>query len=114
MCKVNKYFRLAKEVAVKGPSIRQNLLGAVGVRTDGAIVKSNNLSCRFPTKEAHAEARVCRKLGWGGTVYVVRVLRDGTLTMAKPCRNCENRMRLSGVVKVYYSINENEFGVMTL
>jgi cytidine deaminase len=108
--KVNKYFRLAKKIASRGSARRQFRLGAVGVRTDGAIVTASNLSSRIPEKRAHAEARVVRKLDYGSEVYVVRILRDGTLANARPCSDCQAAMRR--VKRIYYSISEDEYGVI--
>lgn len=112
MSKVNKYFRLAKETAIRGSLIRRHRLGAIGVRNDGAIVRANNLPHRLPEPNAHAEARVVRKLDFGSTVFVVRVLRDGSLTLARPCKTCQATMKFRGVKRCYYSINDTEYGVI--
>ncbi len=117
MANHRKYFRLAAKAALSGDTKRrrQHRIGAIGVRlSDGVIVQSNNLPCRAPEKQAHAEARVCKKLDWGGTVYVVRVNRSGLLADARPCASCQRAMRLKGVKKVYYSIAGNEYGSMIL
>lgn len=109
---MKRFFRLAKKVAIKGDSKRQHRLGAVGIRSDGVIVKSNNLPNRFPEPQAHAEARVVKKLGWGGLIYVVRVKRNGELALARPCSSCQRIMRLNGVTRCYYSISDTEYGVI--
>lgn len=109
-----KYLILARKVAVKGDKKRQYKFGAVGIRNDGAIVSASNIRCRLREPCAHAEYRLTRKLDWGAVVYVVRVLADGKLAMAKPCKTCQSVMRLKGVKRCYYSISNNEFGVMIL
>lgn len=109
-----KYIILAKKVAVRGDKKRQYKIGAVGIRRDGTIVSANNIRNRLQEPRAHAEARLVRKLDWGSVVYVVRVLANGKLTMARPCRFCERTMRLRGVKRCYYSINNEEYGVMIL
>lgn len=117
MAQIDRYFRLARQTALKGDckeAARHYRLGAVGIRTDGAIVTSSNIPHRTPEPHAHAEARVARKLNWGGVVYVVRIRSNGTLAIARPCKRCQSAMRLRGVGKVYYSINETEYGVMHL
>lgn len=117
MSTVDKYFRLAKQIALKGDTKkakRQFRLGAVGVRTDGAIVTANNIPHRTRESKAHAETRLAKKLDYGSVVYVVRIYSDGTLAMARPCRKCQSALRLKGVKRVYYSINKNEFGVLIL
>jgi tRNA(Arg) A34 adenosine deaminase TadA len=109
-----RYFRLAKRVAIKGDDCRQFRLGAVGIRRDGTIVASRNIPNREPEPQAHAEARLTKKLDHGAIVYVVRVARSGKLTIARPCKSCRRAMKHRGVTKCYYSINENEYGVIRL
>jgi len=110
MNRINKYFRLAKQVAKKGGKRRRFRLGAVGIRSDGAVVTACNISTRQPERHAHAEARLAQKLDYGSEVFIVRILRDGTLANARPCVWCQ--MALRRVRRVYYSISETEFGVM--
>jgi tRNA(Arg) A34 adenosine deaminase TadA len=107
-------FRLAKEVAIKSKDRRKHKLGAVGIRTDGTIVKSGNLENRLPEPQAHAEARVVKKLGWGGIVYVARVLSDGSLALAKPCKTCQGIMKYNGVRRCFFTISDNSYGVIEL
>jgi tRNA(Arg) A34 adenosine deaminase TadA len=117
MSVIDKYFRLARKTALKGDTreaSRQYRLGAVGVRSDGAIVTSSNIPHRTPEPQAHAEARLAKKLDWDATVYVVRIQSDGRLTTARPCKKCQNAMRLRGVKRCYFSVSENEYGVLEL
>jgi len=116
----------AKYAALKHDDDRVFLLGAVGVRNDGRLVHAQNSSVldtlkhvdwakkyvykRFP--ESHAEVRLTRKLGFGATVYVARVTRnDGGLAMARPCECCQHVLKAFRVKRVYYSINNFEWGV---
>lgn len=90
-------------------------MGSLGVRRDGTIVRSYNGCGRSDDKKlsAHAEARLVRKLGEGGVVYVGRVRRDnGLMAMAKPCPRCEAALRNRGVVKCFYAIAEDEWGCL--
>jgi tRNA(Arg) A34 adenosine deaminase TadA len=115
MSKVEKYFRLAKEVAVKSDSTslrRHHRLGAVGIRSDGTTVTASNIICRQPQAHAHAETRLVRKLNRGSEMFVVRVLRNGSLGNACPCIKCQNAMRLRGIKRVYYSITDEKYGVI--
>lgn len=116
MSKIDKYFRLAQITACKGEAKikRHYRLGAVGIRNDGAIVTSNNIPSQGVLANTHAEARVVRKLDQGSTVYVVRIQRNGELTLARPCNSCQKAMRGRGVKKCYYSISEHEYGVIIL
>lgn len=95
-------------------------LGCVGVRDDGVIVSSKNGSVAFTdtvenyqlVPSSHAEGRVLRKLGKKGTLYVARVSRkDGSLVMARPCGMCQVRIKSFGVKKVFYTINNKQYGV---
>ncbi len=105
-------FRLAAKTAIKRKDIRRHCIGAVGLRNDGTIVKSTNLPCRYPEPQAHAEARLCRKLDKGSIVYVVRVLKNGDYANATPCLTCRSFMQISGVRRCYYTINDHEYGVI--
>jgi len=60
----------------------------------------------------HAEGRVLRKMDFGGTLYVARVARkDQSLQMARPCGMCQVKIKSKGIKKVYYTINNTQFGV---
>lgn len=105
---------MAALTATKRDDERSFLLGAVGIRYDGVLVKSVNASSFHPVRTGHAEARLCKKLDVGSVVYVVRVkLLDGSLAIARPCKACQKILRSTGVSKVYYSISNSEYGVMT-
>jgi len=118
MSRVTKNFRLARQAALHGDDKgvrRQYRLGAVGLRSDGTTVTSNNLPCQHPNKHSHAEARLTRKLDWGSEVYVVRItMGKALLANARPCPNCQQLMKLRGVKRVYYSISEREWGCIKL
>lgn len=86
--------------------------GGIGVRADGAVVKSRNGSGLGPVPEHHCEARLCRKLTPGSTVYVARVSRAGDWALARPCANCERLLRNRGVARCYYTIAPDEYGVL--
>lgn len=95
-------------------------LGCVGVRHDGVMVSAKNGASEFSESvqqyqlqpNAHAEGRVLRKLGRRGVVYVARVAKkDGKLAMSMPCPMCQVRLRGMQVNKVYYTINESQYGI---
>lgn len=101
------YIDIAAHVAVKGPARRAHMLGAVGVRRDGAVVIAYNLASKEKEPRAHAEARLSRKLDVGSVVYVARVLRDGTFGIAHPCPTCMRILRAKGVQRVFYTTGHN-------
>jgi hypothetical protein len=88
-------------------------VAAVGKRTDGTLVQAWNVPSQGPNPDCHAEARLARKLDVGSIVYVARTRRDnGKLAMAKPCKGCYLAMKHRGVSKCFYTISENEYGVI--
>ena len=114
--------KMAAEVALptsdKDP--RNFWLGCVGIRDDGVMVSGRNGATEFSNivenyqlvPNAHAEGRVLRKLGKKGILFVARVSRkDHSLAMAQPCGMCQVRIRAAKVKKVYYTINDNQYGV---
>ena len=117
------YLAIAAEVAIRAPEPdhRQYAIGAVGIRRDGVIVSARNLAAalknvhageRNPFPKAHAEYRLIQKMGSGGVIFVCRVTKDGNLLLARPCKRCMDLCRHRRIERVYYSINNNEFGVV--
>lgn len=108
----------AAAVACEGqsrPDNRSFLLGAVGMRKDGVIVSARNIAATDVTPEAHAEARLMKKITCDSIVWVARVGRGGgAWALARPCDRCRRRMKTAGVRKVVYTISPNEWGVMVL
>jgi tRNA(Arg) A34 adenosine deaminase TadA len=116
MNKIKRYFAVARQTAKleKYGYRRKYRLGAVGIRADGVIVSAQNLVTPAPNQKCHAEYRLCDKLTPKSVVFVVRIDRLGHFSTAKPCINCEGKMRNIGVSRVYYSISDNEYGVLNL
>jgi tRNA(Arg) A34 adenosine deaminase TadA len=115
MTKIEKYFSMAKlasEAKDNETDKRKYKIGAIGIRSDGTIVKSRNIATRVPEPTAHAESRLSRKLTTNSTVFVVRVLSNGSLANARPCKNCLSILLAKHIKRCYYSINNNEYGVI--
>jgi len=87
-------------------------LGAVGIRNDGVVVSSRNGAAMDKCPSIHAEARLCNKLTQNATVFVARVLRDGTWANSKPCPRCQATLKAHKVTKVYYTISPGIYGLM--
>lgn len=112
---------LAAEVAMpRGKNDPRHFwLGCIGIRRDGTMVTSQNAAVYSssptvyqPISLAHAEGRVLRKLGKGGTVFVARVSKlNYTLAMAMPCEMCQTKIRAANAERVYFTINDREFGL---
>lgn len=118
MAKINKiwhYFEIAAEQAFSKKDRRSFYLGAVGIRSDGAIVSACNGPTSEPERKAHAEYRLAKKLDPGSIVFVCRLLRkDRSFAIAKPCHSCTKMLVSRGVSKVYYTIAPGEYGVLNL
>jgi len=64
----------------------------------------------------HAEVaaifQVRKKVDLGGTkMFVARVKRNGEIAMAQPCRMCRELIRSYGIKRVFFTIDENTYGV---
>ena len=115
MNKAWKYFELAAEEAVKNQHDgRHYLLGCVAVRGDGCIVRASNGPTPVPMRAMHAEYRVTKKINYDAVVYVARVLRDGSYGTAMPCASCMKALKMKRVKKVYFTISNNDFGMVLL
>jgi tRNA(Arg) A34 adenosine deaminase TadA len=50
----------------------------------------------------------------GCKAYVVRTKASGGVGMARPCSLCQVALQRYGIKRAYYTINDNEFGVMNM
>lgn len=96
----NKFIRIAEKYAIKS-NHRQHKLATLIVRG------SNILSIGWNKDHQHAEHcainRAWRSDISGCTAITVRVRRDGTLGVAKPCDLCARRLVKAGIDKVVYT-----------
>lgn len=86
--------------------LRRAFIGAVGVRTDGALVRARNGSAASISPSCHAEARLVKKCGRGAEVFVARVLKSGELAMARPCSRCRAVLRAKGIKYVTFTTGD--------
>jgi len=110
--------RIAKRVADKSTFGRARL-GAV-ITKNGRVLSTgfnkigftkhlkhkNAYSCTIHAEEAAIIALLGRgrqDILVGSTMYLSRVLRDGTSGMAKPCKNCQDLIRAVGMKRVMYT-----------
>lgn len=107
------YFELAAKVASKQDDKRTHRVGAVGLRSDGVVVVACNGAAKDRMPEVHAEARLCRKLDFYGTVFVARRTATG-YRLSRPCPDCQRALKSRRVKRVFYTIDNNEFGVIDL
>ncbi len=59
--------------------------------------------------ESHAETKVIKNAKPGDKVVVLRFLKDGSITMAKPCSICQLKLKQVGLTNVVYTNWEGEF-----
>lgn len=113
--------RMAAKIALptSDNDARDFWLGCIGIRNDGAMIFSKN-GAVFSTDienyhfipEAHAECRAVKKMDSGGILYVARVRKKNKdLALAAPCMMCQIKIKARGISKVYFSINENQYGI---
>lgn len=106
----------------------KSVIGALGIRKDGAIIRAVNGSIRNsfgesnstgknpPSKSSryHAEGRLLNKIDSGATIYVSRRRRDiHEYAMARPCDRCRPKLISYRVNKVFYTINNFCYGIWT-
>lgn len=115
------YLKMAAKIAVPTDENdpRSFWLGAIGIRSDGVMVSSKNGAVFYTSSSkrkiipgTHAEVRCVYKCDKGSTIYVARVAR-GTrqLAMSRPCRTCQSVLKSKKVAKVYYTINNHQYGI---
>ena len=104
-------------------------LSAIGIRSDGVEVFSKNQATnvgvfkqeKLKTHQkifcSHAECRVLRKMDFGGILFVTRIGKDFTnddftFKMARPCELCFQQIKSKKIEKVYYTINNDTYGIL--
>lgn len=121
-----KFLEAAYAVALAGPGAG----GKTGYRLGAVIVnkkrietakfnclKTNPKLCKyFSYPYLHAEAHAILSLGLDNcchkTIYVVRILRDGTQALAKPCSSCFQLIKDVGIKEIYYSTTGGYEGIL--
>lgn len=118
-----KYLNLARNQAAKSRYERWPM-GAVlvkGGRVQGASPNVIRNPAGLPGVawedcSIHAEAAVLKKVSQkrGGTMYVARLMRTGSLGLARPCPRCEESLVEFGVIRVVWTIDDHSYGVTNL
>lgn len=119
-----KKIAIAKKDCDFAEDKRSFLIGAIGIRSCGTIVGSANGSAIIQESDrrhyyppAHAEHRLSRKLNNNSIVFVARVgvgKDNRCFKNARPCDTCIRVMRSRGISCVYYTISDDEYGVIWL
>ena len=87
-------------------------------------INSNRKSTKFRRKyrdgtfgyHLHAEMDLIRRREEGTLriIHVIRFKKDGSVTMAMPCKHCQKFLKKHGVRKVHYTNWQGEWEVMKL
>ena len=125
--KTKRYFELARRAAWQSDFETRH--GAVLV-SGGSVVnvshnssKWNAFAARFHQKSfrlasRHAEIScilgIAREKTENSILFVVRINRVGKLMMSKPCAMCATCCAFVGIDKIFYSIDENNIGILRL
>lgn len=48
------------------------------------------------------------------SIFVVRIMADGSLGKSDPCRDCMEKMKQYGIRRVYYSVDDNTIGLIKI
>lgn len=98
---------LARREALK--SAEQFRLGAAVLRRRAVVATGRNRAanpCGLWSVHAEMDALWKTKRGGGLHLVVVRVLRDGSAAMSKPCHACARALARAGVRKVTYTTGD--------
>ena len=124
-----KYLTMAAKVAGQNRTCVQHRHGAVLVKGGSVISYSTNKNAlkwwvaRFRHRDRghatkHAEVgcihNIDRSKTTGSTLYVARIGNTGNLLMSEPCPMCKRALANAGIKKVYYTLNEEEMGILKL
>ena len=120
--KQKRYLACAKAQAEK--SNQRHRLGAVLVNSGRIIGKGYNQTGRdsFARWEevlwtVHAEIDALRFVHWedlGFTMYLCRVNRRGEFRLSWPCEHCLRVLTESKIRRVFFTLNEDQVGELSL
>lgn len=111
LCEIAKTSEKVARCRVVAALVRRNKILAIGVNSYASVRLARRYSKHEMAQSTHAEVaaihdflrrhdaddlRSC-------TLYVCRILDDGTTAIAKPCRGCEAAIRKFGIKDVRYT-----------
>lgn len=111
--KIFNFFEMAARAATSKNDRRAFFIGAIGIRSDGTVVKAFNSPAENRNRCIHAEYRLSKKLDYDADVYIARVrMDDYEFGMARPCISCQKTLRTKKVRRIYYTIDKNRYGMI--
>lgn len=95
---------------------KKNVIGAGYNREDHPWLYRNNILKLHPKHGMHAEVSALYGAddSEDAIVYVVRLRKDDSIGLAKPCLSCAGYMIISGIKRVIYSDNDGSFKQMRI
>jgi deoxycytidylate deaminase len=109
--RIDRYIKIATKAAMKSQH-HQHRLGSVLIRGSNVISTGHNFST---VHSEHDCINRAFKSGTEGTIIiVVRVRRNGTMGMSRPCVCCLGRLINAGVERVIYTTNDGEYRMLKL
>lgn len=124
--KIKRMFRVATLEANKSKCnyrlgsvvIQRRKILARAFNTDKTHTLTNTDMYAEKWKGIHAEIAACLKVSKSqlehADVYVVRIMKNGAMAMSRPCHICKAVLSRFGIQRVFYSISDDEYGVMEL
>jgi len=111
LCKIAQTSAKVARCRVVAALVRRNKILAVGVNSYASVRLARRYSKHELAQSTHAEVAAIheflRRYDADGlrscTLYVCRILNDGTTALAKPCRGCEAAIKAFGIKEVCYS-----------
>ena len=111
------YISVARYFASKSRSKKKH--GAIVVKSGRVLGTGFNKDKNHPLAiseehikthaSRHAEIEAIRDANWnvkGATLYVARVSSDGSPRNSRPCSRCYNKLIVSGIKKIVYTVEE--------
>lgn len=93
-------------VVFKGPKIIS--IGSNGLRACSRIPSKYKLFENSLHAEQDALSKIGKEKAQGASILVIRLKRNGELSMALPCKMCSKMIKAFGIKKVYYSARDGE------
>jgi len=105
-----KRLAISEALSSKHPMFR---LGAVLENRRNEVASCCNIPAFHGCRGMCAETRLLRhpprNHSVGGVLYVARVWKDGTLSMARPCNKCMLLIRARGIREINYTNQEGQW-----
>jgi len=123
----DRFIRLATQQAYQ--STMPNRLGAVVVnkktvlgagynRKDHPLLYTGKVPILHPNMGMHAEIAALYYIDYkslnDSILYVVRLRRNHSIALSKPCSSCQWYIKTSGIKRVIYSLDDGSFNLMRI